>query len=67
MDTVPHPTALTHHNQMSKLEAYLLLTDCFSCLQENRNPNRQHWLLELLMEDPLRDEASFIECGLVST
>lgn len=32
-------------------------------VQENRDPNRHHWLLELLMEDPLRDEASFIECG----
>jgi hypothetical protein len=35
------------------------------CVQENRDPNRHHWLLELLMEDPLRDEASFIECGWV--
>jgi hypothetical protein len=33
------------------------------CVQDNRDPNRHHWLLELLMEDPLRDEASFIECG----
>lgn len=36
---------------------------CFATASENRDPNRHHWLLELLMEDPLRDEASFIECG----
>ncbi|KAJ9582853.1 hypothetical protein L9F63_022812, partial [Diploptera punctata] len=36
---------------------------CFATASENRDPNRQYWLLELLMEDPLRAEASFIECG----
>jgi proteasome activator subunit 4 len=40
---------------------------CFATASENRDPNRQHWLLELLMEDPLRDEASFIECGRLYT
>ncbi|KAG8323597.1 Proteasome activator complex subunit 4 [Homalodisca vitripennis] len=30
---------------------------------ENRDPNRHHWFLEFLMEDPLREEASFIDCG----
>jgi len=30
---------------------------------ENRDPNRHHWFLELLMEDPLREEASFLDCG----
>jgi len=33
---------------------------------ENRDPNRQHWLLEFLMEDPLRQESSFIDCGRLS-
>lgn len=36
---------------------------CFATASEGRDPNRHHWLYELLMEDPLRDEASFIECG----
>ncbi|PNF36512.1 hypothetical protein B7P43_G15901 [Cryptotermes secundus] len=40
---------------------------CFATSSENRDPNRHHWLLELLMEDPLRDEASFIECGRLYT
>ncbi|XP_021936150.1 proteasome activator complex subunit 4B-like isoform X2 [Zootermopsis nevadensis] len=35
---------------------------CFATAA-NRDPNRHHWLLELLVEEPLRDEASFIECG----
>ncbi|XP_054263116.1 proteasome activator complex subunit 4-like [Macrosteles quadrilineatus] len=33
---------------------------------ENRDPNRHHWLLEFLMEDPLRQESSFIDCGRLS-
>ncbi|CAG2057001.1 unnamed protein product [Timema podura] len=36
---------------------------CFATASECRDPNRHHWLLELLIEDPLRDEASFIEAG----
>lgn len=27
------------------------------------DPNRQHWLLEFLMENPIRQEASFLDCG----
>nr|CAD7425108.1 unnamed protein product [Timema monikensis] len=36
---------------------------CFATASECRDPNRHHWLLELLIEDPLRDEASFIAAG----
>ncbi|XP_049827617.1 proteasome activator complex subunit 4-like [Schistocerca gregaria] len=36
---------------------------CFATASECRDPNRHHWLLELLMKDPFRDEASFIQCG----
>lgn len=35
---------------------------CFATMQQHRDPNRQHWLLECLMEEPpLKD--SFVECG----
>ncbi|XP_046617317.1 proteasome activator complex subunit 4-like [Neodiprion virginianus] len=38
---------------------------CFATAQESRDPNRQHWLLECLMEEPPlgESEASFVECG----
>ncbi|XP_015588278.1 proteasome activator complex subunit 4B [Cephus cinctus] len=38
---------------------------CFATSQERRDPNRHHWLLECLMEEPPlgESEASFIECG----
>ncbi|XP_012258033.2 proteasome activator complex subunit 4B-like [Athalia rosae] len=38
---------------------------CFATAQESRDPNRQHWLLECLMEEPplSESEASFVECG----
>lgn len=38
---------------------------CFCLAQERRDPNRQHWLLECLMEEPpLGDSTtSFVECG----
>lgn len=41
---------------------------CFATATEGRDPNKHHWLYELLMEDPLRrDESSFIECGRLYT
>ncbi|EFN87710.1 proteasome activator complex subunit 4B [Harpegnathos saltator] len=38
---------------------------CFATVQQARDPNRHHWLLECLMEEtPLKDlESSFVECG----
>lgn len=38
---------------------------CCATAQERRDPNRQHWLLECLMEEPPlgESEASFVECG----
>ncbi|CAK9822685.1 Proteasome activator complex subunit 4 [Anthophora retusa] len=38
---------------------------CFSIAQHRRDPNRQHWLLECLMEETCSGESepSFIECG----
>ncbi|XP_065338507.1 proteasome activator complex subunit 4A-like isoform X2 [Cloeon dipterum] len=36
---------------------------CFATAAESRDPNRQHWLLEVLMEEPLREEAAFKDCG----
>jgi len=38
---------------------------CFATAQQRRDPNRHHWLLECLMEEPpLKDsETSFVECG----
>lgn len=40
---------------------------CFATASENRDPNRHHWLYELLMEEPIKEEASFIECGKMYT
>lgn len=36
---------------------------CFATSSENRDPNRHHWMLEVLFEEPLRDESSFRDCG----
>ncbi|KAL0269474.1 UNVERIFIED_CONTAM: hypothetical protein PYX00_007188 [Menopon gallinae] len=36
---------------------------CFATAAEKRDPNRIHWLLEILMEDPLREESSYLGCG----
>ncbi|XP_032665023.1 proteasome activator complex subunit 4-like isoform X2 [Odontomachus brunneus] len=38
---------------------------CFGTVQQRRDPNRHHWLLECLMEEaPLKDsESSFVECS----
>ncbi|XP_059471936.1 proteasome activator complex subunit 4-like [Neocloeon triangulifer] len=36
---------------------------CFATAAESRDPNQQHWLLEVLMEEPLREEAAFKDCG----
>lgn len=35
---------------------------CFATAAENMDPQRQHWLHEALLEDPLRDERSFVDC-----
>ncbi|XP_046402715.1 proteasome activator complex subunit 4A-like [Ischnura elegans] len=40
---------------------------CFATALESRDPNRLHWLLEILMEDPLREDASFLDCGRLYT
>jgi hypothetical protein len=34
---------------------------CFATASENRDPNRIHWMLELLMEEPIRSQGSFID------
>ncbi|XP_075223188.1 proteasome activator complex subunit 4A-like isoform X2 [Lycorma delicatula] len=36
---------------------------CFATSAEGRDPNRHHWMLEVLMEEPLRDESSFRDSG----
>lgn len=45
---------------------------CFATSSEHRDPNRHHWLYELLMDEPLgngdgRSQPSFIECGKMYT
>ncbi|CAL7949711.1 unnamed protein product [Xylocopa violacea] len=42
---------------------------CFSLAQQHRDPNRQHWLLECLMEETCigESESSLIECGRILT
>eukprot|EP00095_Tigriopus_kingsejongensis_P000186 maker-scaffold41_size498431-snap-gene-0.12 protein:Tk00186 transcript:maker-scaffold41_size498431-snap-gene-0.12-mRNA-1 annotation:"proteasome activator complex subunit 4" len=34
---------------------------CFATASESRDPFRIHWMLEVLMEDPLRSQGSFID------
>ena len=34
---------------------------CFATASESRDPNRIHWLLEVLMEEPLRSQGSFLD------
>lgn len=38
---------------------------CFSMASENFDPKRQYWLHELLMENPLRESSSFIDCSRI--
>lgn len=35
---------------------------CFATSAENMDPRRQWWLHEVLLEDPLREERSFVDC-----
>ena len=50
-------------------ESFVNWCACFATAQQHRDPNRQHWLLECLMEEPrLGDsESSFVECGRLVT
>jgi len=34
---------------------------CFATASESRDPNRIHWMLEVLMEEPLRSQGSFLD------
>lgn len=36
---------------------------CFASASENRDPCRNHWLLEILMENPFTEKFSFLGCG----
>lgn len=36
---------------------------CFATASENVDPRRNHWLFKVLMEEPLKNETSFVECG----
>ncbi|KAL1501106.1 hypothetical protein ABEB36_006493 [Hypothenemus hampei] len=38
-------------------------TLCLTMSIESRDPNMCHWILEFLMEDPLKDSTSFIACS----
>lgn len=38
---------------------------CFSTACDNTDPLRQHWLYETLMEDPLRQTTSHIDCSRI--
>ncbi|CAD7093813.1 unnamed protein product [Hermetia illucens] len=35
---------------------------CFATASEHIDPRRQYWLHEVLMEDPLRESTSFVDC-----
>ena len=36
---------------------------CFATASESRDPNRIHWLLETLMEEPIQSKGSFTDCS----
>ncbi|XP_068082035.1 proteasome activator complex subunit 4A [Anabrus simplex] len=36
---------------------------CIATSAEGRDPNRNHWFLEMIINNPIRDEASHISCG----
>ncbi|KAK6639500.1 hypothetical protein RUM43_007773 [Polyplax serrata] len=36
---------------------------CFASAAENIDPNRNYWLLEILMENPFTEKSSFLGCG----
>lgn len=38
---------------------------CFATAAENFDPRRQYWLHEVLMEEPLRETTSFIDCSRI--
>lgn len=38
---------------------------CFATAAENFDPRRQYWLHEVLMENPLRESTSFIDCSRI--
>ncbi|XP_058840319.1 proteasome activator complex subunit 4B-like [Topomyia yanbarensis] len=36
---------------------------CFATAAENMDPSKQYWLHEILLEDPLQETTSFIDCN----
>lgn len=46
-------------------ETFVDWSICFATSQQHRDPNRHHWFLECLMEEPPlgESESSFVECG----
>jgi len=57
-------TAICFEKKTSPYIFWLLSGDwgtCFATASESRDPNRLHWLLETLMEEPLRSRGSFLD------
>merc|ERR1719186_2323673 len=40
---------------------------CFATSSESRDPNRLHWMLEVLMEEPLKSQGSFLDSSRLYT
>jgi len=40
---------------------------CFATASESRDPNRIHWMLEVLMEEPLKSQGSFLDSSRLYT
>jgi proteasome activator subunit 4 len=36
---------------------------CFATASESRDPNKMHWLLEVLMEEPIQSKGAFTDCS----
>lgn len=56
------PLFRTALNNMSD-ETLADWTLCVTMSLESRDPNRYHWFLEYLMDDPLSEPTSFLTCG----
>lgn len=52
-------TALANMSDETLSDWSLSITMCL----ESRDPNRYHWLLEFLLQEPLAEQTSFLVCG----
>ena len=44
-------------------ETFVFWGTCFATAAEGMEPNKQYWLYETLMEDPIRENSSYNDCS----